>query len=158
MAEPRFLLDGMLGSLARWLRIMGYDAMYVRDASDADMLARLVGNDRTLLTRDRQLADRAGGGGLYLEEGELEGQLLTVVERFGLSTEGRMARCSACNGELEAVGKEAVAGLVEAGTLSGHAEFWRCRDCGKIFWQGAHWRTIRDRLQRVSRGPGSGPR
>ncbi|MBP8685912.1 MAG: hypothetical protein KBH31_03520, partial [Methanomassiliicoccales archaeon] len=97
MAEPRFLLDGMLGSLARWLRIMGYDALYVRDASDADMLARLVGNDRTLLTRDRQLADRAGGRGLYLEEGELEGQLLTVVERFGLSTEGRMARCSACN-------------------------------------------------------------
>jgi hypothetical protein len=69
MAEPRFLLDGMLGSLARWLRIMGYDALYVRDASDADMLARLVGNDRTLLPRDRQLADRAGGRGLYLEEG-----------------------------------------------------------------------------------------
>jgi len=63
MTEPRFLADEMLGSLARWLRIMGYDTEYARGMSDSDILARSRVEGRIVLTRDRQLAERAGARG-----------------------------------------------------------------------------------------------
>jgi len=148
MPEPSFLLDGMLGSLARWLRIMGYDSVYLRDEADRELLTAL--GDRYLLTRDRQLAQRAGARGFYLESDELEVQLSAVVERFGLRFDVERTRCTACNGRLGKVPKEQVEHKVPEGTWSGHQDFWVCRDCGKVYWQGAHWKNIRDRLDKIS--------
>ena len=37
---PPLLLDGMLGRLARWLRLLGYDAAYDREASDHALVRR----------------------------------------------------------------------------------------------------------------------
>ena len=62
--RPRFSLDEMLGSLAKWLRIMGYDALYLRDLNDGEILRRAEEEGRILLTRDKELAHRAGEGGL----------------------------------------------------------------------------------------------
>jgi len=120
------------------------------------MLAAL--GDRYLLTRDRQLARRAGDRGFFVESDDLDAQLSAVVERFGLRFEVERTRCTACNGPLEKVAKERVRDRVEEGTWSVHSEFWRCRDCGKVYWQGAHWKNIRRRLEKISRCPGSSPR
>ncbi|MCX6650050.1 MAG: Mut7-C RNAse domain-containing protein [Methanomassiliicoccales archaeon] len=158
MAEPSFLLDGMLGSLARWLRIMGYDARYMRDLADADMLRLLQGNERHLLTRDRQLAERAGERGFCVSEMDLDAQLLAVVAEFGLRTEQSYRRCTACNGELQAVDRGSVKDEVAEGTWNGYQDFWRCASCGKVYWQGAHWKNIEKRLEGLSRGPGNSPR
>lgn len=148
MPEPSFLLDGMLGSLARWLRIMGYDSAYLKDEEDGALLS--VQGDRFLLTRDRQLALRAGAKGFYLESDGLDAQLSAVVQRFGLRYDAERTRCTACNGRLEKVPKDLVRDQVAEGTWNGHQEFWRCLDCGKVFWQGAHWMNIRRRLERIS--------
>jgi len=156
MTEPTFLLDGMLGSLARWLRIMGYDSAYLKDAADRDLLEVL--GERTLLTRDKQLAQRAGSRGFYLEGDDLDVQLSAVAERFGLRFDRERTRCTSCNGELEKVAKETIRGKVEEGTWNEQRDFWLCRSCGKVFWQGAHWKNIRRRLEELSRGPGSSPR
>lgn len=146
MPEPTFLLDGMLGSLARWLRIMGYDAVYLKDERDDEMLAAL--GERHLLTRDRQLAQRAGARGFFLESDEIDVQLAMVVERFGLRFELERTRCAACNGPLLKVDKDQLKEEVPEGTWNSHLDFWRCRDCGKVYWQGAHWKNIRGRLER----------
>ncbi|MHC1679663.1 MAG: Mut7-C RNAse domain-containing protein [Methanomassiliicoccales archaeon] len=148
MPEPSFLLDGMLGSLARWLRIMGYDSEYLRDEEDSSLLSIL--GDRFLLTRDRQLAHRAGHRGYYLESDDLDVQLSTVVERFDLRLDLERSRCTACNGPLDRVPKDQVKEKVEEGTWNEHQEFWMCRECGKVYWHGAHWKNIRDRLDRIS--------
>lgn len=148
MPEPSFLLDGMLGSLARWLRIMGYDSKYLRDEKDGDLLMML--GDRHLLTRDRQLAQRAGPRGSYLESDRLEVQLSEVVERFGLRPDLERTRCTSCNGQLDKVAKERVRDKVEEGTWREHQDFWMCRECGKVYWHGAHWKNIRDRLDSIS--------
>lgn len=148
MPEPSFLLDGMLGSLARWLRIMGYDTEYLKDEKDDELLARQ--GERYLLTRDRQLAQRAGAMGFYLESDELDVQLSAAVERFGLRFDVERTRCTACNGPLEKVPKDLVKERVAEGTWNGHQDFWRCRDCGKVYWHGAHWRNIRRRMERIS--------
>jgi hypothetical protein len=157
MTEPRFLLDGMLGSLARWLRILGYDAHY-RDLPDRDLLFLLTGNERVLLTRDRQLAARAGERGTYLGETGLDAQLAFVVSRFHLELDRSPSRCTACNGRLRPVDRGSVQREVEEGTWNGHREFWRCEDCGKVYWQGAHWKNIRKRMEALSTGRGSTPR
>lgn len=156
MSEPSFLLDGMLGSLARWLRILGYDSVYRKDAEDGELLAAL--GDRYLLTRDRQLAQRAGARGLYLESDDLDVQLAEIARRFSLRLDLSRTRCPTCNGELERAGKEEVKGSVAPGTLRAHEEFWRCRGCGKVYWHGAHWKNIIPRLEGISRGPGNSPR
>jgi hypothetical protein len=148
MPEPSFLLDGMLGSLARWLRMMGYDSKYLRDEEDGALLAIL--GERYLLTRDKQLAQRAGPGGYYLESDDLDDQLSAVVERFGLRLDLEPTRCTACNGPLEKVPKAQVREKVEEGTWSEHQDFWMCRECGKVYWHGAHWKNIRDRLDKIS--------
>ncbi|HQN76169.1 MAG TPA: Mut7-C RNAse domain-containing protein [Methanomassiliicoccales archaeon] len=147
MPEPSFLLDGMLGSLARWLRIMGYDSEYLRDEADGELLAIL--GDRYLLTRDKQLAQRAGARGFYMESDDLDVQLSAVVERFGLRLDLERTRCTACNGQLERVPKERVEHKVPEGTWSGHQDFWMCQGCGKVYWQGAHWKNIRGRLDQL---------
>ena len=156
MPEPTFLLDGMLGSLARWLRIMGYDSVYRKDLADGDMLNML--GERSLLTRDKQLAQRAGPRGFYLESDDLDLQLSAVAERFGLRPDPERTRCTACNGELEKAAKDEIRDEVGEGTWNGHQDFWRCRECGKVYWQGAHWKNIRRRLEAFSTGPGSSPR
>ncbi len=148
MAEPSFLLDGMLGSLVRWLRIMGYDSSYLKDEKDSELLALL--GERYLLTRDRQLAQRAGARGFYLESGDLDAQLYAVVERFGLSFDPKRTRCTACNGPLETVPKWRLEGRVPEGTWGGYQEFWVCRECGKVYWHGAHWKNIQRRLDGLS--------
>ncbi|OPX63093.1 MAG: hypothetical protein A4E29_00406 [Methanomassiliicoccales archaeon PtaB.Bin134] len=158
MADPCFMLDGMLGTLARWLRIMGYDSLYVQDADDRRMLQLLEGNQRVLLTRDRQLCARAGPRGFLVLSDDLDSQLEAVAGEFGLSPEGRMTRCSACNGALVTQEKEEVRGDIPEGTWSAHDEFWRCGECGKVYWKGAHWNNIRRRMEELSRGPRRSPR
>ena len=34
----RFMADEMLGSLARWLRVLGYDTSYQRGSTDLELL------------------------------------------------------------------------------------------------------------------------
>ncbi|MCG7844900.1 MAG: Mut7-C RNAse domain-containing protein [Methanomassiliicoccales archaeon] len=156
--EPSFLLDGMLGSLARWLRILGYDALYLRDVLDADILSTLLDNERILLTRDKQLATRAGPRGLLIVDRELDAQLETVVAMFDLRLDQEPRRCTACNGKLRSVERSSVKGEVREGTWNGHQEFWRCADCGKVYWRGAHWKNIRLRIASLSKDRGNVPR
>lgn len=157
MPEPSFILDGMLGSLTRWLRMMGYDALYLRDLPDMDMLRSLEGNERFLLTRDRQLAVRAGERGLFVPSIDVDEQLAFVGNSFGLKYLGPW-RCTECNGELSSVEKGSVKGEVQECTWRWNDEFWRCARCRKLYWKGAHWNSIKKRMDLISTDRGNSPR
>ena len=89
MATPqRFVLDTMLGKLARWLRAMGYDALYFKAADDRYLLQLARAEARTLLTRDAKLARLAGPGGLLIRATEIESQMAEVLERLALRPSG----------------------------------------------------------------------
>jgi uncharacterized protein len=151
----RFLCDAMLGGLAKWLRAAGYDAYYAdegTDISDSTLTRKALEEDRVLLTSDGGFLERkpvrdGSVGFLRVPHLPLEDQLRLVVEHFGLAR--RESRCMQCNGELDVVSDEAVAGRVPPGVLRDHAEFFLCRGCGRVFWHGSHWRRIDDRLERV---------
>jgi len=56
-----------------------------------------------------------------------------------------------CNGLLELAGKGEIEGKIPATVLKVQSEFWRCVNCGKIYWQGKHWKTILEMASRYNR-------
>lgn len=143
--SPKFLLDGMLGSLARWLRICGYYAEYVQNLPDDELLGRAAEGGSVLLTRDDLLFRKAQRAGLdafiVVGDGDAE-RLASVARRFHLELNPGSSRCPVCGGSLSQVVKDELTGKVPAGTLEAYDDFWVCDSCGKVFWRGSHWRNI----------------
>lgn len=152
--SPRFLVDSMLGTLARWLRITGFDAEYRRDADDGDLLDEAGSSGRVLLTRDRALAARAAKRGVraLLVEGEDDAAQLSMVARsLGLRLDATNSRCPKCNGDLVKAEKELIAKQVPEASLNAFDEFWVCSGCGSVFWRGSHWSQIVSTLKKAGR-------
>jgi uncharacterized protein with PIN domain len=146
--RPRFVVDGMLGSLARWLRMLGYDTAYAKDLEDEEIIRLSSQEKRTIVTRDRQLASQPGA--IMITDEELDLQLKAVHDKFGLSLDEGAIRCSACNGSLVDLPKDEAAKLVPEGALGNNQVFWRCESCGKAYWRGTHWIGIMERLRKLN--------
>ncbi len=157
--RTRFLVDGMLGSLARWLRISGYDAEYRREADDDSLIEEASRTGRVLLTRDRELAHRARKRGMeaVLVEGEDEVfQLGELAAVFGLELDPSCSRCPKCNGPLTRVEKDQIKDRVPEASLEAFEVFWVCGVCGNVYWRGSHWDQIVSTLEEAERLSGSG--
>jgi len=149
MPDQLFIVDGMLGSLARWLRIAGYDSTYFRGMDDALLLDEARGSSRILLTRDRELYQRSRKQGLrsvFLESEAVKGQLTQLKREFGLEMSATNSRCPRCNGLLKETPKADVRDLVPSESFSAFDEFWVCWDCSRAYWKGSHWEKIRETL------------
>ncbi len=143
---PRFVADVMLGKLARWLRALGYDTLYSRDAPDSRLLGIALRERRRLLTRDAALAARARAAGLLVRAEDLDGQLREVMEACGLAGRAPLSRCLSCNGVLAPRDRAEVSGRVPPYTLATQEAFWSCEGCGRVYWAGTHARGILERL------------
>ena len=145
----------MLGSLARKLRIFGYDTAYFAEGSDPDLEALAKRESRVILTSDRRLFARSEARGVLaiLVEGKTDGARLRSVARQagpGVTLRlggGRASRCAVCNGELELIGRrDAFASMIPPKVLARHRLFYMCGSCSRFYWRGRHW----DRLRRLS--------
>lgn len=145
---PRFLADAMLGRLATWLRILGYDAEYSRAEDDA-LLRRARDEGRILLTRDIGLLRRRSEGArnpadqppphLLVHSDHAMEQVRQVVRSLGLNPGAPLARrCARCNAVLKPRAKPEIAGRVPEYVWSHHDAFWGCSTCGRIYWAGSH--------------------
>jgi uncharacterized protein len=140
--QPRFLLDVHLGTLARRLRLVGVDTAYDRDANDDELIERANASRRVLLTQDRGLLQRRSlWRGAYVRGARPDQQFADVLARFAPPL-APWTRCSACNGPLAPVRKAEVAELLKPGTRRTYDSFARCRDCGRVYWRGAHGRRL----------------
>jgi hypothetical protein len=137
----------MLGRLARWLRLLGYDTAYENDAADHELARRARVEGRLLLTRDQQLSDRRGLETLFIRSQELEQQLQEVREALGPPANSSLSRCSICNVVLERVAAEDVADRVPRYVLKTHAGFRHCPCCGRVYWSGSHVETMDEQLE-----------
>ncbi len=152
----QFLVDAMLGNLARWLRLFGHDTLYANDLiapgeeglSDTSLGKVAQEQGRILITRDKEFAKRISGSVFVPGTDNVEN--LKIVQQFlkiKLAFNQDLARCTNCNGSLTMiVDKQSVKNLVPAKTFARFDEFWRCSNpkCGKIFWQGSHFEDIRN--------------
>jgi len=144
----KLLCDHMLGSLARWLRFMGYDTEYPRPLPDRELIAKAREEDRILLTRDKELAARFSGA-ICVRSDELEEQVREVATVLPLEVIDPLSRCSLCNTPIVPASVEEVRDAIPEGVLSRHDAFWRCPTCGRVYWQGSHWDKMIARLQRL---------
>ncbi|MGH8092575.1 MAG: Mut7-C RNAse domain-containing protein [Chthoniobacterales bacterium] len=147
----RFVADGHLGKLTRDLRLLGLDVAYLPIASDAELVAVSVAENRALLTRDRLLLMRtAVTSGYYPRSQRAEEQTREVIVRFDLGAIiAPFTRCLRCNGFLAAVSKSDVLGKLEPLTKIYYENFRRCRQCGQIYWSGSHFEKLQKRIERL---------
>jgi uncharacterized protein len=146
LREPRFSVDANLGQLARYMRLLGFDTAYDRDASDAELAESSQKEGRLLLTRDVGLLKRRTiSHGYFVRAEDPREQVIEVLTRFDLAGAARpFKRCTLCNAELVPVDKSEVASRVPEGSLKRFDDFRACSGCGQIYWEGSH-------MQRASR-------
>jgi len=138
----KFVVDCMLGTLAKWLRLMGYDTIYEGSASDDELVRIAAREGRVLLTKDNELAARRmlRGRHVFIRGERAAEQLRQVVRDLALPVdpEAFLTRCGICNEPIEEIGPEEVKGLVPPYVFATQKRFGRCSRCGKIYWRGTH--------------------
>ncbi|WP_137283424.1 Mut7-C RNAse domain-containing protein [Halorussus salinisoli] len=166
-ANSALLLDAMLGKLATYLRMCGYDTAYALDREarsaserpgeeersddprgieDDDALLDLAESEgRLLVTRDAELARRADG--LLLETKAVTDQLAELAAAGFALELSEPARCAECNAELEVVADGAA--TPEYAPDTDERRVWRCPVCGQHFWKGSHWESVEETLARL---------
>ena len=140
LERPQFVIDGHLGRLAAYLRMLGFDTWYDRYAHDALLAAIASGEQRFLLTRDVGLLKRREvEAGYCVRSDKPHDQLREVSNRFALHSQFMpFCRCMDCNGRLSLISKEEVIDLLPPHTRETKTAFSRCLQCGKVFWRGSH--------------------
>ena len=145
---PRFIVDSMLGHVARWLRLLGYDTLYYRRIEDWKLLKIAKDDDRVLITRDLGLYRRARKQKIrafFVEDPDISTVLAELSVRFGIKLDFSKedTRCPKCNTILVYTTSLAeVAHRVNKEIALRYKEFWICPKCKSVYWQGSHWKTI----------------
>jgi uncharacterized protein len=148
---PRFLADSNVGRLARWLRVLGYDAVYEPVLPDAQVVARARAEARVLLTRDVDMMKRrviVSGTvqAILLRDDTIHDQLRQVLTQLALEPGQTLTRCIDCNAELQARAKEAVADRLPPYVRATQERFSECPSCARVYWPGTHWERMRERI------------
>jgi uncharacterized protein with PIN domain len=139
----------MLGTLAKWLRLMGFDTAYVGSMSDQELKRIALSEKRVILTRDKELSGNKDVEAVYVGSDDLDTQLVSVIQALDLEIQEPMSRCSDCNCPIQEIGREEAAGNVPEDVLADQSLFFRCEGCGKHYWQGSHWQGILERIERI---------
>jgi len=153
--RTRFIVDAMLGSLARKLRAFGFDATYYKAGDDAGLLRLSLREGRIILTADRSLGVRADAKGIraIVLVGDSDRERLSSLARRAQATGVSLVRgdplCSLCGGELLAAKKNEISGGVPASVRRRHRLFFRCESCGQIYWRGSHWKRLMSLARRL---------
>ena len=143
-----FVVDCMLGKLARWLRLSGYNVIYAK-LTDEKILEISEKEGRIILTRDIVLHAKAckyGVKSVYLHSGELISQLKQLIEELGIEIYDtpEHSLCPICGGEISEISKEEAKNKVPNKILQKIPKLYACKKCGKIYWEGTHWNKIRE--------------
>lgn len=145
----KYITDAMLGSLTRWLRILGYDVIYSRDYSDGQIIKIASKTNRFIITKDRGLYYKAKRINLnaYLLKSSSPTAMLAELHSekiIELNLDPEKSRCPECNGKLVKItDKNLIKNRVPPGALKTYSVFYVCKKCGQVYWEGGHWRNIR---------------
>ncbi|MCS7097890.1 MAG: Mut7-C RNAse domain-containing protein [Candidatus Methanomethyliaceae archaeon] len=127
------MVDAMLGRLARWLRLLGFDTIYNRDFDDETLINIAKNEGRILLTRDETLFKRALKENIksFLIRSF---DVIEIISKLNLYIDDSLigSRCTICNTQLVS-----------------DASSRKCPNCGKIYWYGSHWKDINRRIRAI---------
>jgi len=157
LRTPKFILDGHLGTLAKYLRMLGFDTVYKSAYQDEEIINRSLAENRTILTRDRQLLkSRRVIRGYQVVNTNSAGQIREILGHFALySLIKPLSRCLECNGRVQIKDKAYLKRAVPRNVYSRFNTFYVCSGCGKIYWKGTHCRSMHKFVYDLIRETGS---
>lgn len=145
MSEQKFICDFMLGRLAKWLRLLGFDTVYYNNPDDPGILHRALKEGRIILSRSKEIIKYKNS--ILIKSENIEEQLKQLKEIIKINTP--LSRCPECNTSLNTINKEDIKDEVPKYIYKIHSDFKRCPDCGKIFWKGTHYREIKRKIDEL---------
>ncbi len=154
----KFIVDNNAGKLAKWLRMIGYDALFFDGRNDADMIATALAEGRVILTRDTQIMRRrvvttGQLEAILIKSDESELQMHQVVETLNLERQFKpFTICLECNQPLMERSKKQVKDLVPPYVFQTQSQFMECPACHRIYWRGTHWQAMTEKLQKFMKG------
>ena len=134
----------MLGRLARWLRVLGFDTVYDPSLDDAALVRLADTEDRLLLTRDRYLLrELRPRRAIEITSDSPLQQLVALVTTLELSAPDELfTRCLLCNTPLETVAPADALTFLPTAARELPGPFRRCPSCGRAYWAGSHVRRM----------------
>ena len=153
------MVDVHLGTLARYLRLVGFDTLWRNDLGDAEIVRRALGERRIVLTRDIGIL-RHGDvtHGYWLRATDPEAQLEEVIRALDLGTRLRpYTRCLECNGLVRPMDRRDAHPHVPLQVFLVYRDFTRCEGCGRVYWPGSHQRRLDEVVARARAAGDSGP-
>jgi len=149
MKNKRFVVY-KLQKLAILLRILGFDVLYFQNEDYISVINLTKREYRILLSRVKFL--RKLPWIFYLYKDDLDGQLEQIIKELKLkiNKESLFSRCSNCNNILQKVKEEEVTGEIPIDVRGRGYWFKRCLNCRKIFWNGKHMLTLKEKLKKLN--------
>jgi len=151
----KYLCDQMLGTLATWLRLIGFDTFFPDDKiSDDEILEIAKKENRVLISRDKELIFRAGKRdikNIKIDTIYLDEQLKIVLKNDKIDEKKILTRCSVCNNPIKEVKKDIVKDKIPDKVYQYKKKFWMCSKCNKIYWKGSHYEKILKKIYNISK-------
>lgn len=155
---PSFIVDVNVGKLAKWLRILGYDALFINPIDDGVLVEIARREGRVVLTRDTHISERRlvteGLVRVVLVEGDrVADQLRFVARKLGLQGPFRMlSRCIECNVPLEPIDRILVRDRVPPYVYGTQTRYLTCPLCRRVYWAGTHWQRMQETARSILDG------
>jgi uncharacterized protein with PIN domain len=150
--RARFIVDVNVGKLARWLRMLGYDTLFIHDVDDNELVTISLNDKRVLLTKDTQIMLRrviTSGRvkAMLIEDDNPKDQLRQVARMLKIDQEMKFTRCLECNELLVPRGKDEVRQLVPTYVFKTQPQYFQCPACQRIYWRGTHWQRMNKEIE-----------
>jgi uncharacterized protein with PIN domain len=151
LRKPKFILDVHLGTLAKYMRMLGLDTVYKNNFKDAEIIEISLKEKRAILTKDRGILKRSEvTHGYWIRSTKIDNQLVEVIHRFDLKSQIKeLSRCLLCNSLLKKIAREKVIHRLPQKVKEYQKEFYYCKKCNKIFWKGSHYTRMKGIIDRL---------
>ena len=148
----KFILTRELGRLAKWLRILGFDADYFNQDNISSLIIQALRDNRVILTRNHRLPKSLGLKITTVQAERIKEQVAEVLKalQIKLSSDRMFTRCILCNEELVSVDKEKVKDRVPEYVFKTQENFVSCPKCNRVYWQGTHWGNVSQTLKEIN--------
>lgn len=150
-----FLVDAMLGNIAKKLRVLGFDSEYFSDIDDSELLEKAKNEHRTIISKDHDLikkGEKMGISSIYIsKEDEIE-QFQEIIRKGHLEfneLSGDTARCTKCNFTTSQIKKSDLVNEIPQSVLQYYDKFWKCGRCNQIYWEGTHIKNLQGFFRKI---------